>query len=104
MTNFGSMSECRTLPPGVEKIANLTITDNAAKAHDEIFTWLLNHGWQGVKEAPMAYNMVDKTHHGRIDIVVEKGNYRLAIEIDRKTPRKKSVKQVKRRGAYTAAN
>lgn len=101
MTNFISMSECRTLPPGIDEIANLTITDNAAKAHDEIFTWLYDHGWQGTKEAPMAYDMDDKTHHGRIDIVVEKGDYRLAIEIDRKTPHKKSVEKLNNFHGYT---
>ena len=79
------------LPDGIKDICSLVITDNAAMAQDEIFLWLLSHGWHGQKEYPMPYYDGKKIRDGRIDIVVFKGEVSLAIEVDARNPRKKSI-------------
>jgi hypothetical protein len=77
-----------------EKIFDgLTVPDDAKAAHDKITEWLGNLGYDCHKEI-----WVDDRgdgRRGRIDIVASNNAHTLAIEIDRLTPREKSVFKLK---------
>ncbi len=66
---------------------NITITDNASMAQQEITEYLRTLGYSVILEYHIRYDAID----GRIDIVAKKDGRTLAIEVDRSSPRKKSL-------------
>lgn len=66
---------------------NLIVTDNAAVAQQEVAEYLRALGYSVMLEYHISYDATD----GRIDIVAKKDGHALAIEVDRSSPRKKSL-------------
>lgn len=78
----------------VDKLFNqLVLTDNANLAHKETVSYLEKLGFCCQHE----YRVSDRGdgRSGRIDIIAIKGDLKLAIEIDRKSPRAKSIYKLK---------
>lgn len=69
--------------------SGITVTDDATTAHNEIVVWLESNGFNCKKEYPVADR--GDGYGGRIDIFATRGDEMLAIEIDRITPRQKSI-------------
>ncbi|MCK9320000.1 hypothetical protein [Methanoculleus sp.] len=76
-----------------ELFERLVLTDNAKIAHYETVKYLENLGFECQKE----YRVPDRGdgRSGRIDIIAFKGNLQIAIEIDRLSPRAKSIYKLK---------
>jgi Holliday junction resolvase-like predicted endonuclease len=67
----------------------LVVTDHAKTAQREIVKYLKGKGYKCNTEVEVNYR--NDGHIGRIDIIAEKDSSKLAIEVDRKSPRKKSI-------------
>lgn len=69
--------------------STLTVTDNARIAHEEVVQFLERHGFKCEKE----HFVIDRGdgRRGRVDVYAVRGNLKLAIEIDERTIRKKSI-------------
>lgn len=68
---------------------NLKLTDNAKLAQNEVRNYMQSLGYKCILE----YKVKDRYdgNSGRIDIVCFKNNETIAIEVDNKKPRKKSI-------------
>jgi len=68
---------------------NLKLTDNAKIAQYEVRDYMQSLGYKCILE----YGVKDRYdgNSGRIDIVCFKNNETIAIEVDNKKPRKKSI-------------
>ena len=76
-----------------ELFADLEVDDNAKIAQNQLCEYLAKRGYKCEKE----YFVLDRgdCYHGYIDVVADKENERLAIEFDRRSPRKKSLIKLK---------
>ena len=73
-------------------LSGLPVEDDAREAHKSVVEWLEKQGYSCVNEYK-----VENRGDGRcgyIDIVAEKNGDRVAIEVDRKTPREKSISKL----------
>lgn len=77
------------VPRDFDDLSGLCVTDNARAAQEEVASWLEGRGYSCTLEVPVADRGDGRT--GRIDLVAERGGNRVAIEIDRETPREKSL-------------
>jgi hypothetical protein len=82
---------------GVCMFENLMITDNSKIAYNEILQWLKENNYVYLCEirAISAKGNPPKEYIGFIDVVALKDGKRIAIEIDNKSPKKKSVYKLK---------
>lgn len=76
----------------------LTVPDNAKLAQNAVISRLQSLGYKCVSEYPVEDN--GNNNPGRIDVVAINGDEKLAIEIDRHSPRKKSVHKLKLMSEY----
>lgn len=61
---------------------------HAAVYHDEVADFLTNSGWDVKREFPV---MIGDGFHGMVDIVADYKGRRIALELDNRTPRGKSL-------------
>jgi len=76
-----------------ELFADLEVDDNAKIAQNQLCDYLSQRGYKCVKE----YFVPNKgdNHYGYIDVIADKGNERLAIEFDYRSPRINSFNKLK---------
>jgi len=82
-----------------ELFNGLAITDHAKTAQYEIAEHLRSKGYTVVLEHPVPD--AGNGTSGRIDIIATRKNERLAIEVDRSSPRDKSMFKLKSMSGYT---
>lgn len=61
---------------------------HAAVYHDEVADLLIRQGWQVKREFPV---LIGDGAHGMVDIVADRDGCRIALELDNRTPRGKSL-------------
>lgn len=61
---------------------------HAAVFHDEVADFLTIHGWDVKREFPV---LISDGVHGMVDIVADYDGRRIALELDNRTPRGKSL-------------
>ena len=84
-----------------ELITNADNTGNALTYHQHIRNILNQNGYETKIEQPTPYrNDQGWNRKGRIDLIAQHHNTTIAIEIDRKTPRRKSVIKLKNYQAH----
>ncbi len=71
---------------------NLVVTDHAKTAQNEIVKHLKSLGYKCVSEYEVDNRGDGRV--GRIDIVATKDDIKLAIEVDNKSPRQKSINKL----------
>lgn len=77
------------VPRDFDDLCGICVTDNARAAQKEVASWLKGRGYSCTLEVPVADRGDGRT--GRIDLVAERDDIRVAIEIDRESPREKSL-------------
>jgi len=65
---------------------------NAAEWQQYVASEIQNLGYNVIKEVNCP---IDEERNGRLDLLAEKNGIQVAIEVDYRTPRKKSIKKVK---------
>lgn len=72
---------------------NLVLTDYAKTTHNEIVSYLSNRGFH----CEIEFKVPDRGdgRGGRVDVVAIKDDFKIAIEIDRRSPRLKSIYKLK---------
>lgn len=76
------------------------VTDHAKTAQLEITDHLKRNGFDCILEFCISEYADGKT--GRIDIIAIKGTERIAIEVDNRSPRKRSMQKLKNMSDYQA--
>lgn len=61
---------------------------HAAVYHDEVADLLTSYGWDVKREFPV---LIGDGVHGMVDIVADRNGRRIALELDNRTPRGKSL-------------
>ena len=61
---------------------------HAAVYHDQVAELLIRQGWQVKREFPV---LIGDGVHGMVDIVADRDGLRIALELDNRTPRGKSL-------------
>ena len=89
MQNSEAALRIRTL------IEGCPVPDEAGSAEDEIADLLRADGWEVARQVYVAER--GDGRGGRVDLVVERDAATVAIEIDRRTPRRKSVVKLRAR-------
>lgn len=69
--------------------AGLVVSNDSHLAHSQVVSHLSARGWACQREYPVSDRGDGRP--GAIDILASKAGIRLAIEIDRKSPRQKSI-------------
>ncbi len=78
---------------GLKKsLAGLGPFDSAREMHDAVAGKLIRSGYTIQREYPLHYR--EDGHLGYVDLIAEKDGCRFALELDRSTPRAKSIKKL----------
>ena len=77
------------VPRDFYDLSGLCVTDNARAAQEEVANWLEERGYSCTLEVPVADRGDGRS--GRIDLLAERDGVQVAIEVDRDSPREKSL-------------
>lgn len=72
--------------------SKLDVLEDADQWQDHVKKKIEELGYQVQKEV---HCVIDEDRNGRIDLVASKGSLKIAIELDNRTPREKSIRKVK---------
>lgn len=77
------------VPPDVFEISGLRVPDDARGAQEQVKAWLEEKGFSCQLEVKVPARGDGRT--GRLDILATRGSTKLAVEVDRGSPREKSI-------------
>ena len=77
------------VPRDFDDLCGLCVSDNARVAQEEVANWLEKRGYSCTLEVPVADRGDGRS--GRVDLMAERDGNQVAIEIDRDSPREKSL-------------
>lgn len=82
---------CAVLDEAVMLIRPLVVSDESNSAQNAVLLTLEQHGFSCQHGAPINTRGHDKRYTGRVNVLAAKAGKTIAIEIDRLSPRKKSI-------------